>query len=79
MGGACHIFFAYFLSPCNGISQQNMALYGTVPLFQDLEIPTEHLWASIVMGYPQSWMVYFMENVFKVNDLGVPLFQETHM
>ena len=28
-------------------------------------------------GYPSSWMVYFMENHIKTDDLGVPPFQET--
>ena len=29
------------------------------------------------MGVPQKWLVYFMENPTKLDDLGVPLFQET--
>ena len=28
-----HIFWAYFLGLCKGISPENMALYGTVPPF----------------------------------------------
>ena len=28
-------------------------------------------------GGPQKWMVYFMENPIKMDDLGVPLFLET--
>ena len=28
-------------------------------------------------GYPNSWRVYFMENAMEMDDLGVPLFQET--
>ena len=27
--------------------------------------------------YPPKWMVYFMENLVKMDDLGVPLFLET--
>ena len=30
-------------------------------------------------GYPNSWMVYFMENPIKIYDLGIPPFMETHM
>ena len=28
-------------------------------------------------GFPPKWMVYFMENPIKMDDLGVPLFLET--
>ena len=28
-------------------------------------------------GGPPKWMVYFMENLIKMDDLGVPLFLET--
>jgi hypothetical protein len=28
-------------------------------------------------GYPNIWRVYFMENAMNMDDLGVPLFQET--
>ena len=35
------IYKAYFWGLCKGISPQNMALYGTVPPFQDPEIPIE--------------------------------------
>ena len=27
--------------------------------------------------YPPKWMVYFIENPIKIDDLGVPLFLET--
>jgi hypothetical protein len=27
---------------------------------------------SMVWGYPNSWMVYFMENPIKMDDFGVP-------
>ena len=30
-------------------------------------------------GGPPKWMVYFMENPIKMDDLGVPLFLETPM
>jgi hypothetical protein len=33
------IYKAYFSDLCKGISQQNMALYGTVPPFRSLKIP----------------------------------------
>ena len=29
------------------------------------------------MGYPNSWMVYNVKSQTKIDDLGVPLFQET--
>ena len=29
------------------------------------------------MGDPNSWLVYFMENPIKIDDLEVPPFQET--
>ena len=29
--------------------------------------------------YPPKWMVYFMENPIKMDDLGVPLFLETSL
>ena len=35
------IYKAYFWGLCKGISPQKMALYGTVPPFQDPEIPIE--------------------------------------
>ena len=35
-----------------------------------------YLEVSIHGGYPHSWMVYFMDNPTKMEDLGVPLFQE---
>jgi hypothetical protein len=35
------IYKAYFLGLCKGISPKNMALYGTVPPFQDPEIPID--------------------------------------
>ena len=28
-------------------------------------------------GFPPKWMVYFMENPTKMDELGVPLFLET--
>ena len=28
-------------------------------------------------GYPPKWMVYFIQNPIKMDDLGVPLFLET--
>ena len=30
-----------------------------------------------INGYPNSWMVYFMESPIQMDDLGVPPFQET--
>ena len=30
-------------------------------------------------GYPESWMLYLMENPIQVDDLRVPLFQEWMM
>ena len=35
------IYKAYVSGLCKGISQQNMVLYGTVPPFEDPEIPIE--------------------------------------
>ena len=35
-----------------------------------------HMGVSINGGTPK-WMVHFMENPMKMDDLGVPLFQET--
>jgi len=32
---------------------------------------------SIVIGVPNSWMVYFMENPIEMDDLRVPPFMET--
>ena len=43
---------------------------GWLWLIVDLEVP-------IHGGYPNSWMVYFMENPLKMNDSQVPPFQET--
>ena len=34
-------YLPLFLGLCEGISPQNMALYGTVPPFQDPEIPID--------------------------------------
>jgi len=30
-----------------------------------------YFWVSIVMGDPQKWLLYFMENPIKMDDLGV--------
>ena len=43
------IFQAYFSGLWKGISPQNMALYDTVPSFQDPEIPTDW-WFKKMMG-----------------------------
>ena len=37
------IYKAYCSGLCQGISPQNMALYGTVPPFQDPEIPIDKM------------------------------------
>ena len=41
------IYKAYFSGLCKGISLENMPLYGTVPSFQDPEIPIDRM----VVGY----------------------------
>ena len=32
-----------------------------------------HIWRFLKLGYPNSWMVYFMENPIDMDDLWVPL------
>ena len=47
-----------------------------VPLFQETSIWTylnlEHLGIFHKWGYPNSWMVYFMDNLLEMDDLGLP-------
>ena len=35
-----------------------------------------YIWGVPSMGATNSWMVYFMDHYFKMDDFGVPLFQE---
>jgi hypothetical protein len=39
----------------------------------------QHDWPTVKWGYPNSWMVYFMENPTKMDDLGVALFLGNHL
>ena len=45
-------------------------------MYEKLIVHTMFMGVSKNRGTPK-WMVYFMENTIKIDDLGVPLFLET--